>query len=70
MPIILPRFPSVTSIKPMLTHDSDFVKVVDRLGGQISYSCSFDEKLEFHLQERFMFDLHPDIDGQLKILSD
>ena len=67
-PIVCSKFSFVKSLKPVLTTDSDFVKVVEEMGG----SCFFlhEEALRTKMNHyKEIMDFHPTIDSAFKFME-
>ena len=67
-PIITNKFPVITEVTSLYTFQPDFEQVVMRLGGTVRY-VNIDNKASLHHVERFMLDLHPNVDGFGKSMS-
>ena len=67
--VMLPRFPRLLHVKPVLTHENDIAQVVNSYDLQITHPIVRDEPKSAYAVMKVMLDFNPNIDGHMKMLS-
>ena len=70
LPFLQSQFPGIVNkVKPVFTFDEDLETVCNTFGFNTTHPLCINQRYPFHKIKKFMLDLHPDIDGFLKVIQ-